>query len=43
MQVPEGVSNGQVQRQLLDTTQEHCLSQEVNIHTRGDNTLYVFF
>ena len=37
MKVPEWVPNRQLQ--LLDTTQEHCLSPKVNIHTRGDNTL----
>ena len=39
MQVPEGVPNRCVQSQLLEITQEHCLSQVVNIHTRKDNTL----
>ena len=39
MQVPEGVPNRRVQSQLLDTAQDHCLSQVVNIHTREDKTL----
>ena len=39
MQVPEGVPNRRIQGQLLEITQEHCLSQVVNIHTREDKTL----
>ena len=39
MQAPEGVPNRRVQSQLLDITQDHCLSQVVNIHTREDKTL----
>ena len=43
MQVPEGVPNRRVQSQLLVIIQEHCLSQVVNIHTREDKTLDLFF
>ena len=39
MQVPEGVPNRRVQSQLLESAQDHCLSQVVNIHTREDKTL----
>ena len=39
MQVPEGVPNRHVQSKLLEITQEHCLAQVVNIHTRADKTL----
>ena len=39
MQVPEGVPQRQVQSQLLEIVQDHCLSQIVNFHTREDKTL----
>ena len=39
MQVPEGVPQRQVQSQLLEIVQYHCLSQVVNIHTCKDKTL----
>ena len=39
MQVPEGVPQRQVQSQLLEIVQDHCLSQIVNFHTRKDKTL----
>ncbi|MES9951110.1 MAG: hypothetical protein ABW118_19300, partial [Candidatus Thiodiazotropha sp.] len=39
MQVPEGVPKRQIQCQLLDIVQDHCLSQVVDIHTRQDRTL----
>ena len=39
MQVPEGVPQRQVQSQLLEIVQDHCLSQVVNFHTREDKTL----
>ena len=39
MQVPEGVPQRDVQSQLLEIVQDHCLSQVVNIHTREDKTL----
>ena len=39
MQVPEGVTQRQVQSQLLEIVQDHCLSQIVNFHTREDKTL----
>ena len=39
MQVPEGVQQRQVQSQLLEIVQDHCLSQVVNFHTREDKTL----
>ena len=39
MQVPEGGQNRRVQGQLLEISQEHCLAQVVNIHTRADKTL----
>ena len=39
MQVPEGVPQRQVQSQLLEIVQDHCLSQVVNFHTRKDKTL----
>ena len=31
--------NGQVQSQLLEIVQDHCLSQVINIHPREDKTL----
>ena len=39
MQLPEGVPQGQVQSQLLEIVQDHCLSQVVSIHTLEDKTL----
>ena len=39
MQVPEGVPQRQVQSQLLEIVQDHCLSQVVNFHKRIDKTL----
>ena len=39
MQVTEGVPQRQVQSQLLEIVQDHCLSQVVNIHTCEDKTL----
>ena len=39
MQVPKGVPNRQVQSQLLEIAQDHCLSQVFNIQTREDKTL----
>ena len=35
----EGLPNRRVQSQLLEVTQEHCLSQVVNIHTCDSTTL----
>ena len=43
MQVPEGVPQRQVQCQLLEIAQDHCLSQVVNFHTRNDKTLDLLF
>ena len=39
MQVPEGVPQRQVQSQLLEIVQDHCLPQIVKFHTREDQTL----
>ena len=39
MHVPEGVPTRRVQSQLFEIVQDHCLSQDVNIHTRKDKTL----
>ena len=39
MQVPEGVPQMQVQCQLLEIAQDHCLTPVVNVHTRNDKTL----
>ena len=36
---PRGVWQRQLQCQLLEIAQDHCLSQVVNIHTRNDKTL----
>ena len=41
MQVPEGVPQRQVQSQLLEIAQDHCLSQVLNIHIGNDKTLYL--
>ena len=43
MQVPEGVPQRQVQSQLLEIVQDHCLSQVVNFDTREDKTLDLLF
>ena len=42
-QVPHGVQKRQSQQQLLDIIGEHCLTQVVNIPTRNDKTLDLFF
>ena len=39
MQVPEGVPKRRTQSQLLEITQEHCLSLAVNIDSRQDKAL----
>ena len=39
MLVPEGVPQRQVQSQLLEIVQDHCLSHVVNFHTREDKNL----
>ena len=39
MQVPQGVPQRDVQSQILEIVQDHCLFQVVNIHTCEDKTL----
>ena len=39
MHVPEVVSQRQVQSQLLEIVQDHCLSQVINFHIREDKNL----